>query len=57
MFSGYIDPNPTHQRWFKARESVHSDDPKIHAGIIAYASDAGTLWLENDALTNQLYLP
>lgn len=57
MFSGYIDPNPTHQRWFKARESVHSDDPKIHAGIIAYASDAGTLWFENDALTNQLYLP
>ncbi|SAL97359.1 hypothetical protein [Absidia glauca] len=43
MFSGYIDPNPTHQRWFKARESVHSDDPKIHAGIIAYASDAGIL--------------
>ncbi|KAI8341914.1 HotDog domain-containing protein [Chlamydoabsidia padenii] len=43
LFTGYITPHSTHRRWFKAREPVPSDDPKIHAGIIAYASDSGIL--------------
>ncbi|ORZ06632.1 HotDog domain-containing protein [Absidia repens] len=43
MLNGATTPNSNHQRWFKTREAVESDDPKIHAGIIAYASDAGIL--------------
>ncbi|KAI8093165.1 HotDog domain-containing protein [Halteromyces radiatus] len=43
MIRGDVEPRSNSQRWFKTRELVESDDPKVHAGIIAYASDAGIL--------------
>ncbi|CAO3628482.1 unnamed protein product [Cunninghamella echinulata] len=43
LFTGKLESNPVSQRWFKTREKVETDDPKVHAGIVAYASDSGLL--------------
>lgn len=43
LFTGKMEKQSTSSRWFKTREKVETDDPKVHAGIIAYASDSGLL--------------
>ncbi|KAI8637624.1 thioesterase-like superfamily-domain-containing protein [Parasitella parasitica] len=40
VITGRVEPSPHSQRWFKTRGSLN-DDMKLHACIIAYASDSG----------------
>ncbi|CEP16654.1 hypothetical protein [Parasitella parasitica] len=40
VISGRVEPSPHSQRWFKTR-GLLNDDMKLHACIIAYASDSG----------------
>jgi acyl-CoA thioesterase len=56
MLSGGTTPKSNHQRWFKTREVVESDDPKIHASIIAYASDAGNKKKGGSIFTQGIYI-
>ncbi|KAI7904584.1 HotDog domain-containing protein [Cokeromyces recurvatus] len=42
IITGNVKPNAYNQRWFKTRGSLN-DDMKLHACIIAYASDSGFL--------------
>ncbi|KAI9483342.1 MAG: HotDog domain-containing protein [Benjaminiella poitrasii] len=42
IITGNITPNPCSQRWFKTRDDLNDDeDAKLHACIVAYASDSG----------------
>ncbi|CAO0793132.1 unnamed protein product [Mucor circinelloides] len=41
IITGNVKPTPYGQRWFKTRGALNDDDMKLHACIIAYASDSG----------------
>ncbi|KAI8072738.1 HotDog domain-containing protein [Gongronella butleri] len=42
-FRDKMEPNPRQYQWFRSKEPVESDDPKVHACIMAYASDSNLL--------------
>ncbi|ORX59377.1 Thioesterase/thiol ester dehydrase-isomerase [Hesseltinella vesiculosa] len=44
-----VDPDPRQYQWFRAKERVETDDRKVHACILAYASDSNLLATANQA--------
>ncbi|CDH48654.1 acyl-coenzyme a thioesterase 8 [Lichtheimia corymbifera JMRC:FSU:9682] len=43
LLTGYMKPLVNQGQWFKTRERLPDNDPKLHACAIAYASDSGIL--------------
>ncbi|KAL0089418.1 thioesterase-like superfamily-domain-containing protein [Phycomyces blakesleeanus] len=43
MLKGTVEPSAVQRRWFKSYNKLDSDDAKLHACSIAYASDSGLI--------------